>query len=46
MLAAPFIPPKQLTFVCDVSVATSAVGWVIVIVCDAVQPFASVAVHV
>ena len=44
-VAVPFVPPKQLTFVCDV-VAVNADGCVIVNVFGVVQAFASVIVQV
>ena len=46
-LAAPVLPPKQAMLVCEAGVtARAAAGWVMVTLCVAVQPLASVAVRV
>jgi hypothetical protein len=45
-VADPFDPPLQETFICAEAEATRAAGSVIVKLCVAVQPFASVTVAV
>ena len=44
--AAPLLPPKQATLVCDAAVTLSAGGWVMLKVRVDVHPLASVTVHV